>query len=247
MRQWVKCEELFLKPPYVDKIKGTFVRKIWFIAAVTITLSLCDHYIYLLSAAERTSVLIETCDEEKRDFLRLLYVNERQVFYMVIPYHSASLPFMEWYEVCKTMAWTYSEVFVSVIAITLTTRFVQLTNRLKIYKGQHMSEAFWNEIREHYNVLCNLVLMAEKLLSPVILVYSFSNLFFTCQKVFMQFETTKMPWDRYYSLYSSIFLVVRTGYMLYFAAEVHEKSQDVLKVLREVPDESFDGINVRII
>lgn len=244
MRQWWKNEELFLRLPYVDKVKGTFVRKIWFIAAITVTLSLCDHYIYLLSAAERTAVLIEDCEEEKRDFLRLLYVSERQVFYMVIPYHPATWPFMEWYEVCKTMAWTYSEVFVSVIAITLSTRFIQLTNRLKIYKGQHMSEAFWNEIREHYNVLCNLVLMAEKLLSPVILVYSFSNLFFTCQKIFMQFETTKMPWDRYYSLYSSMFLVIRTGYMLYFAAEVNEKSQDVLRILREAPDESYDGLNV---
>lgn len=194
MKRWVKYETLFLEAPYVDKVKGTFVRKIWFVAAITITLSLCDHYIYLLSAAERVTSIIGGCDESKRDFFRLLYVNERQVFFMVIPYHVVLLPFMEWYEVCKTMCWTFSEVFVSVISITLATRFVQITNRLKFYEKRHMSEAFWNEIREHYNVLCNLTRMAEKLLSPVILVYSFSNLFFTCQKIFMQFERKKLPW-----------------------------------------------------
>lgn len=81
------------------------------------------------------------------------------------------------------MALTYSEVFMPVIAITLSTRFIQITNRLKIYKGQHMSEAFWNEIREHYNVPCNLVLMVKKLLTPVNFVYSYSFCFI-CKKFF---------------------------------------------------------------
>ncbi|XP_070501280.1 gustatory receptor 5a for trehalose-like [Chironomus tepperi] len=31
--------------------------------------------------------------------------------------------------------------------------------------------------------------------------------------------------------------------MLYFAAEVNEKSREVLQILREVPSETFDGIN----
>jgi hypothetical protein len=194
MSKWMKSEKLFLVHPYNDKIKPSFVKKIWFVAGITITLSLCDHYIYLLSASERTTVALKFCEESKRDFFRHLYVSERQVFFMIIPYHVAWVPFMEWYEVCKTMSWTYSEVFLSVTAITLSTRFIQFANRLKMYEKQHMSEVFWNEIREHYNVLCNLALLAERLLSPVIVVYSFSNLFFTCQKIFMQFERSKLPW-----------------------------------------------------
>lgn len=34
--------------------------------------------------------------------------------------------------------------------------------------------------------------------------------------------------------------------MLYFGAEVNEKSLDVLKIMREAPNESFDGLNVKI-
>lgn len=246
MAVWWNDEKHFLVQPYSDKIKSTYVKKIRFVAISTILLSILDHYIYLISAVQNTKINILKCDPSKRDFWRILYVNERQVFFMLLPYHTALLPFLEWYEVVKTMCWTYSEVFVSCISIALSTRFQQLTNRLKFYEKHHLAESFWNEIREDYNIVSNLVLKADKILSPIVVVYSFSNLFFICQKIFMQFEKKKIAWDRYYSLYSSIFLITRTTYMLYFAAEVNEKSREVLQILREVPSETFDGINVSI-
>lgn len=244
MAVWWDHEKYFLSQPYSDKIKSTYVRKIRVIAISTIALSILDHYIYLYSAVENTKLKIETCEESKRDFWRILYVNERQVFFQVIPYHSALLPFLEWYEVVKTMCWTYSEVFLTCVSLALATRFKTLTNRLKLYEKHYMAESFWDEIREHYNIIANLVLKTDKILSPIVVVYSFSNLFFICQKIFMQFEKKKISWDRIYSLYSSIFLIFRTAMMLYFGAEVNEKSREVLQILREVPSETFDGINV---
>ena len=241
---WWNHERHFLVQPYSDKIKSTYVKKMRFVAVSTILLAILDHYIYFISAIENTKIKIEFCDASKRDFWKILYVNERQVLFMLLPYHSALPPFLEWYEVVKTMCWTYSEVFVSCISIVLSTRFQQLTNRLKFYEKHHLSESFWNEIREDYNIISNLVLKADKILSPIVIVYSFSNLFFICQKIFVQFEKKKIAWDRYYSLYSSIFLISRTAYMLYFGAEVNEKSREVLQILREVPSETFDGINV---
>lgn len=132
------------------------------------------------------------------------------------------------------------------VAITLATRFEQLTQRLKLYEKCHLSESFWNEIRCHYNILCNFVLKADKVLSPFILVYSFSNMFFICQKIFTQFENNRAPWERYYSYYSSIFLISRTIGMLCFGASVNEKSRGTLKILREVPTQSFSGQDVII-
>lgn len=244
MLTWMEHEKLFLTPPYANKIRGNVSLKIQILAVVIVLLALLDHYIYFISAVKKVEDQISSCDESKRDFWKIFYVNERQVFFTVLPYHAWMIPFLEWYEVVKTMCWTYSEVFVCAVAITLATRFEQLTNRLKFYEKRHLADSFWHEIRCHYNMLCNLVLKADKVLSPFILVYSFSNLFFICQKIFTQFERNKAPWDRYYSYYSSVFLICRFIGMLYFGASVNESSRETLSVLREVPNKSFNGLDV---
>lgn len=246
MSKWMEHEKIFLIPPYSNKMRGNFVFKTQVVAVVIIVLSIVDHYIYLTSAIEKVEAQMKLCDLTKRDFWKILYVNERQVFFTVLPYHSWQIPFLEWYEVTKTMCWTFSEVFVIAVASTLATRFEQLTNRLKFFESRHLTESFWHEIRCHYNILCNLVLRADKMLSPVILVYSFSNLFFICQKIFTQFEKYKLPWEHYYSYYSSVLLICRTIGMLRAGASVNEKSREILSILREVPNKSFHSLDVTI-
>lgn len=241
---WLEHERVFLIPPYSNKTQSKCVWWIRISAYVVMVLSVIDHYIYLASAMEKTEIQMLYCDETKRDFWRILYINERQVFYTIIPYYWWQIPFFELYEVIKTACWTYSEVFITSISITLAMRFQQLTDRIKCHEKQRLSEKFWNEIRCHYNVLCNLVLKADKVLSPFVLVYSFSNMFFLCQKIFTQFEPNRARWERYYSYYSSILLAVRFVGMLCCAASVNEKSRAALRLLRDVPNKSFAGLDV---
>lgn len=244
--KWEEHERLFLVPPYSNKVNGKFVWKFQLLALAIIMLSLLDHYVYFISAVEKVEDQIKDCDETKRDFWKIFYVNERQVFFTILPYYSWQIPFLEWYEVVKTMCWTYSEVFVIGVSLTLATRFKQLTNRLKVYEQRHLNDDFWHEIRCHHNILCNLVVKADALLSPVILVYSFANMFFICQKIFTQFERDKLPWEKYYSYYSSVFLSCRTIGMLSVGASVNENYRETLNVLREVPTKTFSGLDVRL-
>ena len=241
---WLEHEKVFLVAPYVNKIRGNYSLKIQVLAVVLVLLAILDHYIYFLSAVEKVENVIRDCEEHQRDFWKIFYVNERQVLFTIFPYYAWQIPFLEWYEILKTICWTYSEVFVSAVSITLATRFEQLTNRLKVFDKRNLTDSFWHETRCHYNILANLVLKADKVLSPFILVYSFSNLFFICQKIFTQFESDKKPWERYYSYYSSVFLISRTIGMLYFTASVNEKSRETLSVMREAPQRSFNGLDV---
>lgn len=243
---WLELERVFLGPPYSNKIKGSFPMKINLLVIVVIALAFLDHGIYLISAIEKVEAQIKHCDESKRDFWRIFYVNERQVFFTVLPYYSWQIPFLEWYEIVKQMCWIYAEVFVNAVSTTLACRFEQLTNRLKLHEKKYLADSFWEEIRCHYNTLQRLVLFADTFLSPVILVYSFGNLFFICQKILTQFEKGKMPWERYYSYYSSVFLICRTIGMLFYAATVNEKSREALSVMREAPNKSFSGLDVSI-
>lgn len=213
MMKFSTLEKLFLFAPYSNKIKADFSLKIRLLAVVIVLFSLLDHYVYFASAVEKVENQIKDCDEDKRDFWKIFYINERQVLFMMLPYYAWEIPLLEWYEVVKTLCWTYSEVqtccsrirdtntnhkfqvFVIAVAITLSARFEQLTNRLKAHRGQYMNDSFWHEIRCHYNTLADLVLLADKILSPFIAVYSFSNMFFVCQKIFTQFEKGKLPWE----------------------------------------------------
>ncbi|CAO1392085.1 unnamed protein product [Diamesa hyperborea] len=245
MIRWEENEKLFLVPPYASKLKTNFSRKILILSIVITTLSICDHFIHLKSAIEKVDADIGSCNETLRDFWKILYVDERKVFLSTIPYYSWEIPFFEWYEITKTMCWTYSEIFVSCVSITLAMRFDQLTNRLKQFRHRYVSDNFWHEIRCHYNVLCDLVIQADEIISPFILVYCFSNMFFICQKLFIQFEKKRAKWERYYSYYSSVFLIARTVSMLYFGASVNEKSNEAKFVMRDVPTKSFSGVDYR--
>lgn len=244
MSMWTKSEKIFLEPPYSNKIKGNISLRVQVLAVTVIILSLLDHYVYFISAVEKVEYEMKDCDEHKRDFWKIFYINERQVFFSILPYYAWQIPFLEWYEVVKTICWTYSEVFVICVAITLATRFEQLTSRLRACEKRNMTDSFWHETRCHYNLLSNLVLKADKVLSPFIIVYSFSNLFFICQKIFTQFEHGKKPWERYYSYYSSVLLICRTIGMLFFLATVNEKSRETLSVMREAPQRSYSNLDV---
>jgi Trehalose receptor len=97
---WTEHEKIFLVAPYSNKVKGNYALKIHLIAVLVVFLALLDHYVYFISAVEKTEIEIKDCDETKRDFWKIFYVNERQVFFTVFPFKHWQIPFLEWYEVC---------------------------------------------------------------------------------------------------------------------------------------------------
>jgi hypothetical protein len=91
-------------------------------------------------------------------------------------------------DIIKNMCWVFPEILIISMSLGIVTRFDQLTNRLEIYNGTVLSQNFWHEIYSHYVLLCDMVNKADQILSPMVLIYSFSNLFFICEKIFRLFE-----------------------------------------------------------
>lgn len=50
--------------------------------------------------------------------------------------------------------------------------------------------------------------------------------------------------ERYYSIYSTIFLILRTICLLFCGSSVNDKSKETLKVLREFSNKSFSILDV---
>lgn len=202
MSQWQKHEKTFLNPPYANKIHKRIILYFQFVAMIVIAFAVCDHFFYIVAVVEKTEDLLLYCEDSKQDFWKMLFVNERQAFFQIIPYAGWEPPFLLFYEICKQVQWAFSESFMIIAACTLALRVDQYNKRLKSYCGRHMNVNFWNEARNHYNVLANLVLHADIILSPMFLMYCFSNSYFICQKIFIQFEKGKLRWERYISLTS---------------------------------------------
>lgn len=163
---------------------------------MTLTLTVFDHYLYFIAAVERVEDRIVFCEDNKKDFWKILFVQERQAFFQILPYKKWMPPLLELYEVIKTFLWAYSEVFMIVTSWTVAFRFKQLNNRLRSFNGRNLDSNMWNEIRNHYNIIADLVLFADNILSPLFLVYCFCNAYFLCQKIFIQFEVGKLSWER---------------------------------------------------
>lgn len=196
MSSWNEYERVFLNPPYVNKIQYRVELRIQCFAFFTLLLALFDHYLYLIAAVERTEDRIVFCDNSQKEFWKILYVQERQAFFQIFRYKSWMAPFLELYEVIKTLLWTYGEVFANITSWTIAIRFKQLNNRLRSFNGRHLDVNMWNEMRNHYNAVANLTIFASNMLSPLFLVYCFCNSYFLCQKIFIQFEVGKLPWER---------------------------------------------------
>jgi hypothetical protein len=196
MTTWNQYEKTLLQPPYSNKLPGHRQFVILFCGLMIITITVFDRYFYFLSAVEKTEDVILYCEDRKQDFWKILYVTERQAFFQIISYRSWQIPFLEFYEISKQVHWAFSETFIVIASFTLALRLEQFNKRLKLYIGRHLDTNFWNETRIHYNIVANLVLHADNILSPLFLFYCFCNSFFVCQKIFIQFERGKLPWER---------------------------------------------------
>lgn len=204
MLKWYQHEKTFLNPPYANKLPGHVQFFILFGGLLIIAITIFDRYFYFLSAVEKTEDLILYCEDSKQDFWKMVYVSERQAFFQIISYKTWEIPFLEFYEISKQVHWAFSETFIVIASCTVALRLEQFNKRLKLYVGRHLDINFWNETRNHYNIIANLVLHADIILSPLLLFYCFCNSFFVCQKIFIQFEKGKLPWERSVTQLNSI-------------------------------------------
>lgn len=144
----------------------------------------------------------------------------------------------------KQICWVFSEVFVTSVSIVLAARFDQFTNRLGNFQGQVVPQAFWCKVRTDYLILSDLVREMDKYISPFLMVYCFCNLYFICEKLFGQVESDRNFSEKLFFLYSVLFLIGRTIYMLYNASLVNVSSKKAISIIRAAPTKNW-GTDVR--
>ncbi|PNF29870.1 hypothetical protein B7P43_G09535 [Cryptotermes secundus] len=83
-----------------------------------------------------------------------------------------------------TFTWSYMDMFVTLVSMALTQKYLQLYERLLAFRGEVTPPAFWREARELYENLCCLTRTVDDHISHLVLLSLTSDLYFICLQLF---------------------------------------------------------------
>jgi len=132
----------------------------------------------------------ERCIGDGEDFwmtAKPIYIQQRSVLFRIITFEYWYIPIFEWVHISRRVAWAVSEVLCICIAMNISMKFRQYCDRLQGYRHQIVWSSYWTELREHYVMLCLLIDKANEFVSPLIVIITFADFFFLCERLFKQY------------------------------------------------------------
>ncbi|KAJ1531415.1 hypothetical protein ONE63_000096 [Megalurothrips usitatus] len=144
-------------------------------------------------------------------------------------------------QIINHFVWSFLDVFVSLFAMGLSARFRQINAELESTQDQVMQPSrFWRKRRDLYNALAELVRQVDVVIGPVILVTYASDLYFICLQTLSIVNPVNV--SRYHKAYFSFslgYIIARTTFMTYVAANINEESKRPKDVLFDLPSSSY--------
>jgi gustatory receptor len=124
------------------------------------------------------------------DFLpvaKAIYIEQRSHLFRIIGFHYLYIPIFELVHIAKRVAWTFTEVLIISMALNLSMKFKQFYAKLDRVKDQVMWSSYWSLMREHYRILCELLEMANDFIAPLLIIVTFTDFFFLCERLYKQY------------------------------------------------------------
>lgn len=131
-----------------------------------------------------------------------------------------------------TFNWSFIDLFIILLSLAISTKFKMINERLEFFKGrvrffnnffsflnlfsksQNISGSFWDEIRCHYNKVCELNEFVDGILGNLICVACLSDLYygnvsFAYKSLFISLKLSQFVFSCLTSLQSSLFLRIK--------------------------------------
>ncbi|CAG9768446.1 unnamed protein product [Ceutorhynchus assimilis] len=159
-----------------------------------------------------------------------------------IPYNiPTSLMFQYWF-LQIDFGFTYTDLFVMVISISLASRMTQVCNKIKLACQKQISnEQTWINLRRDYLRLESLCHLVNDQISNIILVSFLPNIFTILTRVYNSLKPKQNYLEDIYFYFSLAFLISRTVTVCICAALVHEESRKPLNILNSVPHNVYNN------
>ncbi|KAJ6635417.1 Gustatory receptor for sugar taste 64f, partial [Pseudolycoriella hygida] len=228
MQQWQEVESKL--PAFETQIgRAALAFRIKMVALVVMLLSI------IISTAFYSTMCTKNKVDPFEDYFRM-ELNQIFVYFEYSPY----LAFMgKMLNILSTFMWTYSDLFVIVVSIGLSTQFKKINKRLTVHKGQSMPESYWIEVRSYYHHMCKLCKSIDAAVGPITVISFANNLFFVCVQLVRSISPLPSIAHTAYFWFSLIFLITRTFAVSLYSAELNSESKKPIQAIRSCPDVSW--------
>lgn len=119
----------------------------------------------------------------------------RAYFELRFPFVFATIPYENFFGflftgiyTVATFTWNYSDLFIILVSLGLSTRLKQFNECLMEDKGKFMMPSYWYEKRDLFLDLCNLVLYVDESITLITMIAMSKNLFFICSLLLDSFK-----------------------------------------------------------
>uniref|UniRef100_A0A182S567 Gustatory receptor n=1 Tax=Anopheles funestus TaxID=62324 RepID=A0A182S567_ANOFN len=233
---WAQREELFFARPYGAI---NLRRKVIGLALCILVSGLVEHVAYVINQAYNVYQESITCRYNVTNPIKLYGSLTFQSVYQSVPYHHLVTMYLLYTTISLTFVWTFTDLFILLIATGIACRFEQLNKRIDT-NLQNSSEAFWGEMRTHFVGLMELVERTNRIVGPLVIVSCANDMYFLCLQTLNTVEDKPFAINEWYFRYSFSFLIMRTTVKLWYAAEVDEKSKRTHKLVQKIRIEHYN-------
>uniref|UniRef100_A0A182PZ31 Gustatory receptor n=1 Tax=Anopheles epiroticus TaxID=199890 RepID=A0A182PZ31_9DIPT len=235
MVYWAEREEMFFARPYGAI---NLQRKVIGLAVCIMVSALVEHVLYVINQAYNVYQESLTCQYNITNPLKLYGSLTFRSVFQSVPYHHLIMLYLLYMTVSLTFVWTFTDLFLMLIATGIACRLGQLNKRIDS-NLQTCSEAFWHEMRTHFVGLMELVERTNRFVGPLVIVSCANDMYFLCLQTLNTLEDKPFDINEWYFRYSFSFLILRTTVKLWFVADVREQSLRTHQLVQRVRSEHF--------
>ncbi|KAG5679797.1 hypothetical protein PVAND_009335 [Polypedilum vanderplanki] len=242
MRRWSENEKVFLSAPY--EIKGWSLRtKLTVVFCIMVFGVFSEHLFFLAYAINNNYLQVTYCNPKSNIFWDNFLSRYRPHIRHFIKYSPYQLPLYEWVNLLQAFAFSYTDIFIMLMAIGITTRFnqyIQLFRKI-ISNDKIRREIIWRNLRIDYIHLVELTKFIDKHISGLVLISTGHNMLTMILKFYSAFKPSNVDiLNAVYFWFFLTFLTCRTLSVLLLSASINEAAKKPMEYIRNIPNKEWN-------
>ncbi|XP_032599242.2 gustatory receptor for sugar taste 64e [Drosophila grimshawi] len=204
------------------------IRKIIIIA---IGCSLVEHLLSMLSSI----YYVNACPVLPNRPIDSYLVLNFSMFFHFVDYNSFLGIVGKVVNVLATFAWSFNDIFVMAVSVSLAARFRQLNDNMLREARLPTSVDYWIQCRINFRNLCKLCNVVDDAISVITLLCFSNNLYFICGKILKSLQKKPSASHTAYFWFSLGYLLFRSLILSLYSASVNDESKRPLRIFQLVP------------
>ncbi|KAM8709834.1 hypothetical protein ACLKA7_016611 [Drosophila subpalustris] len=228
--EWQRVESQ-LPALRTEKERGALAYHIRMIIMIAMGCSLVEHLLSMLSSIYYVNACPVMPNKPIDSYLLINF----SMFYHFVEYTTALGILGKVINVLATFAWSFNDIFVMAVSVSLASRFRQLNDYMLSEARLPTSIDYWIQCRINFRNLCKLCNVVDDAISIITLLCFSNNLYFICGKILKSLQKKPSASHTVYFWFSLGYLLIRTLILSLYSASINDESKRPLLIFQHVP------------